>query len=87
MRRVMRRVMISGVGRFNLAFKFLFYGCPLMLFKFLFYGWSVMLLPVKARGVAPRPTGINMGFNDKYLRAQGLLCLRDIWISLHYGVS
>ncbi len=31
--------------------------------------------------------GINMGFNDKYLKEQGLLCLRDIWISLHYGVS
>ena len=27
------------------------------------------------------------GINDKYLRAQGLLCLRDIWISLHYGIS
>ena len=30
---------------------------------------------------------INMGLNDMYLRTQGLLCLRDIWISLHYGVS
>ena len=31
--------------------------------------------------------GINMGLNDKFLREQGLLSLRGIWISLHYGVS
>ena len=31
--------------------------------------------------------GINLGLNDKFLKAKGLLCLRDIWISLHYGVS
>ena len=29
--------------------------------------------------------GINFGLNDKYLREQGLLSLRDIWISIHYG--
>ncbi len=34
-----------------------------------------------------RTYGINMGLNDKFLRAQGLLNLRGIWISLHHGDS
>ena len=34
-----------------------------------------------------RTYGINQGLNDKFLKEQGLLCLRDIWISLHYSVG